>query len=94
MANLKLTLREAVTYTTIEDSRCFADHKLLCEWLDCYQYIVPSNRKLDSNIIELVMAGRSIAHEIFIAALICDLVESTLTLNEQYRITSWIAHTR
>lgn len=70
----------------------FQDYRLLGEWLGCYQYVKPADRILLGDIAhELLMHAQvQRAKDVMKVWLLCDLIESTLTLDEQRKILKWI----
>jgi hypothetical protein len=62
----------------------FATYKLLAEWLDCYQYVLPNNRVLR---IKPVLAIKAPIDCIKMFNL-CDIYYSTLLAHEQLLFAS------
>lgn len=61
----------------------FHKYKRLCEWLNCFQYIPPDDRKIAKELYKLPHLTQNRALELFAFALWLDCVESTLTIPEQ-----------
>lgn len=61
----------------------FHRYKRLCEWLNCFQYINPDDRKIAKELLVLPELSVHRATELFAYSIWLDCVESTLTLEEQ-----------
>lgn len=61
----------------------FHKYKRLCEWLNCFQYINPDDRKIVKELYKLPHLSQNRALELFAFALWLDCVESCLTPQEQ-----------
>lgn len=61
----------------------FHRYKRLCEWLNCFQYINPDDRRIDKSLLKLPSFGLYRALEMFQFALWLDEIETTLTIEEQ-----------
>lgn len=89
-------LRVALAWVAIRDTLPFTDYKLLAEWLDCYEYILPAARQLSPFIAGRltdnlkVLGIKRTSRDLFTAWLLADLIESTLTLKEQGRLHVWM----
>lgn len=94
---INLCLLEALTITTIKHRRSFSDHRLLAEWLDCYQYVMPADRKLDDELAaDIYLYATNTPHrlrarDVFHGWLLAELVETTCTLQNQRNILSWLS---
>jgi len=96
-------LRVALAWVAIRDTLPFTDYKLLAEWLDCYQYVLPDNREIEEDFFitlfrwldyityEKFIAGRTQGKSfIFKTWYYGDLAMSTLTPAEQLGVAKWM----
>lgn len=92
---MELTCNEALGVIAIRYHLTLNDFKLLAEWLDCYNYVLPANRVLDTELI-FHIASRTIRSpsDIFKLWLASDLLFSCFTLAEQKNILSWMLSTQ
>lgn len=89
-----LTLAESTVLSCVRANKSFSEYKLLAEWLDCYQYILPANQHLDYKWIHM-LAGTDCSKinsttDIHMVWWKCLIVENALSRNEQERILQWI----
>lgn len=89
--NITLSLKEAVAVAAIRGKLCSSEYKLLAEWLDCYDYVIPAERKLEPDMIDVIHDYLHVdsAKKLFRLWLIIDWIESCLTIKEQERILEW-----
>ena len=89
---LALTHIEALGVIAVRQSISRADFRALAEWLDCYQYVLPANRKLCNELVTRIVHLPTVtsARELFIAWLTIDLIESCLEYHQQERIIKWM----
>ncbi len=68
----------------------FSQYKSLCEWLDCYQYILPSERILDWDLIFQCATHARTSSDSFKFYLLQTTAESTLSKIEQVKLCQLI----
>lgn len=67
------------------------EYKRIAEWLNCYTYIIPSERRLHRNLVEGVLYYNNIytSSMLFKFWLIFDCIETCFNLTEQERILKY-----
>lgn len=90
--HVTLTLQEAVTLKAIECNLLFNEYKLLAEWLEAYQYVLPNNRGLDVNFSAKMCKREylSSCSGVYKFWMICNIVETSLLPIQQSRILTWM----
>lgn len=83
---------EACAAVAVKCKLPFGDYKLLLEWLapDCYHYVPPAERLLSTELIFHIAADIKTPSDLFRIWLASDILYSTLTLQEQERLLSWM----
>lgn len=84
----------AWTKQAIKFQLSFQDFKRITEWMGCYRYIPPADRWLDSQlateILRLKLSDANHASSVFKTWLLCDLIETSLNIDEQIEILKWM----
>ena len=90
---MDITCNEAVAIAAIHSDMNFQDYRLLASWLGCYKYVYPGERKLAAGMVGVLICPAEItnATDLFIAWQLADLIQSSLTIQEQERIISWMS---
>lgn len=94
-------LRLAWVRKAIEHNMSFQDYRLVTEWLGCFQYVLPDDRNLLGGVVsELAerlirnlrkngwVKSKSIVFGMYLQA---DLIETTLTIEEQKELMPWMS---
>ncbi len=68
----------------------FSQYKRLCEWLDCYQYILPKSRRLDIRFIDDQIKTCYSSSDLFHLYLTVVTIETTLSVIDQGRLCQLI----
>lgn len=91
LAPIHLTLQEAVVVKSLECNLSFSEYKLLAEWLDAYNYVLPANRGLDPNYIALLSGDTPLINtlEVYKLWMKCNIIETTLTVAQQIKVNQW-----
>lgn len=89
---LPITLHEAVVCKALQSNLSFSEYKLLAEWLECYNYVLPAKRSLESKFVALWVDKDTFNSSLGVYKLwmICNIIESCLPSINQLRILSWM----
>lgn len=86
-----LELDESIVFVALKYDLSFNEYKLLADWLECYNYVLPAERGL---INSFVMSWQSEVFEtptqIYKLWMKSNLIYTTLTPAKQRRIMSWL----
>jgi hypothetical protein len=87
-----LTLTEALGVLAIRTGISFNDYRILGEWLECYTYIPPAQRylRIGHNLIAASNYSQTCALDWFKHWLLCDIIQCTLTEQQQTKVMQWI----
>lgn len=88
--SVTLELDEAVVFVALKKNLSFNEYKLLADWLDCYNYVLPANRELSIVFVNTIIGFYPKSPtEIYKTWMKANLVNTTLTLVKQLKIISW-----
>lgn len=79
-------IRQHLTIAAITNKLSYSDYRVLAEWLECYQYVLPNDRVL--KCIPIINITCSL--DALKLWLLCDLIQSTMTGTEQIIFSSTI----
>jgi hypothetical protein len=90
--SITLELDEAVIVTALKSNLTFGEYRLLSEWLDCYNYVLPNDRGLSTKFLNSVCQTYFISPtDIYALWMKSNLIHTTLTVAKQVSILSWMA---
>lgn len=84
-------MQEAVGIVAIKYSIPFQEFKQLSEWLDCYEYRLPADRVLNSELV-LHAASENIKApvDVFKMWLVSDILYTCFSYGSQERMLLWL----
>lgn len=87
---ITLELDESIVFVALKHNLSFNEYKLLAEWLDCYNYVLPADRALHTAFIRYMTPRFYTSTDVFKLWMKANIIESTLTWHKQGRLLSWI----
>lgn len=91
--SITLELDEAVVFVALKHNLTFNEYKLMAEWLDCYNYVLPLERGLSDKFIHcLCYYPPRTPTDIYKTWMKSNIVYTTLTIAKQVKILSWLAN--
>lgn len=95
---MALSLTESLAVVALEKKLPFTVYKTLGEWLGCYKFIPRPDREVSTILVHKVLHQLNVitpgkkrtSSEVFQAWLYLDMLETTLTVQEQTRIAIWM----
>lgn len=87
-----LELDEAIVFVALKHNLSFNEYKLMAEWLDCYNYVLPVSRGLHDSFVTWwkdsdVFDSPTDIYKLWMKS---NLIYTTLMPHQQRKLLSWM----